>query len=156
MRDRVSLAVFDAGGIPPLCHILSLAARVLADPPNRRPRGRQLRATKSEAEGLVEVISCVKLALMVLDYSLDAGRDQPAIAQDGVDPVARAVLDAGGHIAVVQFQAAAGRAPAAVRDRLGVLGENRAARVLELLDARPGARAAIAEAAAAAGGCMQD
>ena len=163
IRGRISHAMFDAGGAGPLCEIIALAARVIADPPGgRRPRGRRL--TKGVSSSLQQVliapynynstnpksyisgfitssesiygdkrpwvhsILCIQvlmgadLALMALSHALRDRRDGPAIERDGIDPAARTVLDAGGHIATLQFLAAAAARsaglPAPVREQL--------------------------------------
>ena len=156
-RSRVALAIFDAGGAAPLCQLLALAAKMLVDPPGRRPRGRRLSTGESEADGMMLILPGVELAFNVLFYALRAGRDDSASALDreGVDPVARAVLDAGGHIATTQLLAAAragGTIPAAIRNMLDRICEKIGAGVLAQLALRPRVWAATraAEAAAAA------
>ena len=138
IRGRVSLSIFDAGGCGPLCQLTALAAVMLVDPPDRRPRGRQMTAGMSEAAGMLHVLEVAELTLDVLCYALHAGRSPTAIAHDGVDPVGRAVLNAGGHIAVQQFLAATrtGSVPAAIllhNINCEVMGRH----VLELLRLRP-------------------
>ena len=133
--------------------MLALARTILLDPPGRRPHGRRLRAGVSEADGMHLLLRGAELALMVFYYALCAGQDDAAISRDGVDPVARAVLDAGGHVAVAQFKAVArvriAIVPAAMRSLLD-LCEPAGAAVLGLLVSRPRGRAAIMEAIAAA------
>ena len=154
VRGRVALAILDAGGAAPLCDTLALAAKILAHPSSsnrRRPRGRRLRAGVSEADGLRLVILGVHLALMVIFHALRAGREEPAISREGVDPVARTVLDAGGHVAAAQLLAAArtDNVPPSIRDQLDNLCQEFGAAVLRLLSLRPQARAAVMEANAA-------
>ena len=151
IRRRVSLAVFDAGGAAPMCHMLALAARILADTPGRRPRGRRMSEGMTEEAGLKNVVAGAELALGVLDFGLYGGRDDLAIAQEGLDAVARAVLDAGGPRAAMQFQVAASRVSDAIRSnhRLDYIGNGLVGNVLKELGLRPRAGAAIAEAASA-------
>ena len=147
----MALAVFDAGGAAPLCDILALAATILLDPLGRRPRGRRLRAGVSEKDGLHQVLSSVELALDVLFYALQAGQEEAAIDHDGIDPVARTVLDVGGHVGLVQFQMAArtGSFPSLDRSMLDDFCNRFAAPVLGEIALRPRAHAAIVEAVAA-------
>ena len=119
----MSVAIFDAGGAAPVCQLLALATRILGDPPDRRPRGRRLGTLSAtrEAHRLHDVLMSAEVALQMLYYALHAGLSREgaamAIARDGIDPVARTVLDAGGHIAAAQFEAAL-RTPTAGRNLL--------------------------------------
>ena len=131
-------------------------ARILADPPNRRPRGRRLKTGMSEADGLKLVLEGgVRLALFVIFYALRAGRDDPAISRGGIDPVARTVLDAGGHVAAALLQTAKrSDVPAPIRDRLCEICKEVGEPVLGQLGLRPVARAALVTEAAPATAAM--
>ena len=152
---RVSGAIFDAGGAASLCQMLALGTTILADPPERRPRRRRLSTAFSEAMGLMEVFASVDLALMVIFHALVAKRCEPAIALEGVDPVAREVLDAGGHIAAMRLLKFAhthgGIAPPGqMRDWLLNMGEQALAPVMQQLGSRPLVLAALLQADAGA------
>lgn len=139
----MSLAIFDAGGAGVLCDLLLLAAKVLADPPGRRPRGRRLSLGMSEADSLKTVFASAQLVTMALYYALLAGRDDQAIDRDGIDHVARAVLDAGGYVAAAKFVTADCSGPAAILRRMDDLCEEMTRRILEQLSLRPRALAEI-------------
>ena len=93
-----------------MCQMLSLAAAMLADTRGRpRPAG-PLRMAEGEADAMHQVLHGAEVALPVVAifHALKGGRDEStqAISRDGIDPVARAVLDAGGHVALAQFELA--------------------------------------------------
>ena len=152
----MALAIFDAGGAAPIFHLLSLAANLLADAASgRRPRSRRLRTGASEAEAgnMLLEFAGAELALMVINTALGVGREEAAIEREGIDPVARTVLDAGGHIAVAQFKKSwdeARKAPAAAAVRKDVddplrICEPLLTAVLQQLGSRPVVRAAMAD-----------
>ena len=143
----MALAIYDAGGVAPLCNLLFLVSQMLRDPPGRRPRGRRLRTVRDPAVsealqgGIMQdqLLNSAELALLVLLHALRARRDESAISRDGIDPVARAVLDAGGHIATLKFVTAVHVS----RDQLDGMCKEWAEPVVAQLASRPRAQAAM-------------
>ena len=98
------------------------------------------------------VLTIAQVAILVLFNTLRARRDEVSIARDGVDAVGRALLDAGGPVAVVQFLGAADTAlvPEANIHLLASICRQSGPSLIGQLKLRPRVWAATTQAAVAA------